>query len=73
MPYPTNGDVAFNSWIYEVKEREIKELDIQISWHWRRPLESGVRRDLIKYGGLIVKYGRSIYEDFCGLKFKSLS
>ena len=54
MPYPTNGDVALNSWIYEVKEREIKELDIQISWHWRRPLESRVRRDLIKYGGLIV-------------------
>ena len=37
MPNPTKGEVDFNSWIYEVNEREIKELDIQISWHWQQP------------------------------------
>ena len=51
----------------------MKGLDIQISWRWQRPQESGVSRDLIKYGGLIVKYGRSIQEDFCGMKLKSVS
>ena len=51
----------------------MKGLDIQISWRWQRPQESGVSRDLIKYGGLIVKYDRSIQEDFCGMKLKSVS